>query len=166
MPRSTFDYPTQKGWFDSTLAVRGGVEPDPTSGSILTPIVQSATFVQQAVGSHKGHTYSRASNPTVDALERAIGAIEAGRSREPLQAVCFSSGLAAETTLFLSLLKSGDEVIVSDVVYGGTVRLLRLVLSGLGVEAKFVDTSNPAWSRRRSRRGRSWCSSRRPPTRR
>ena len=146
-PSASSATPTERpaiGWeADATVAIHGGPEPDPTTGSILTPIVQSATYVQQAVGVHKGHTYSRASNPTVDALERAIGALEAGRTREALPAVCCSSGLAAETTLFLSLLKSGDEVIVSDVVYGGTVRLLQQVLAGLGVVARFIDTSRP-----------------------
>lgn len=132
----------EERWGDATLAVRGGWEADPTSGSILTPITQSATFVQKAVGQHAGHTYSRASNPTVEALERALGALEAGKREGALPAVCFSSGLSAETTLFLTLLRAGDEVIVSDVVYGGTVRLLRGVLSGLGVHPKFVDTSD------------------------
>lgn len=128
---------------DATLAVRAGLGPDPSTGSILTPIVQSTTYVHEAVGSHRGHTYSRASNPTVDALERSLGALEAGRVDGALPAVCFSSGLAAETTLFLSLLKSGDEVLVSEVVYGGTVRLLQQVLSGLGIVARFIDTSRP-----------------------
>ncbi len=120
-----------------TLAIRGGRRPDPTTGAVITPICQSTTYAQEAVGVHKGHTYSRASNPTVSALEDALGALE---NTPP--AVCFSTGIAAITTLFLSLLKSGDHVVVSDVVYGGTVRLLNLVLKPLGVTATFVDTSD------------------------
>lgn len=121
----------------STLAIHGGQSADPATGAILTPIYQSTTFVQEAVGQHKGFTYSRAANPTVDALERALGAIE-----DAPPAVCFSSGMAAISTLFLSLLKSGDHVVISDVVYGGTVRLARQILSHLGISASFVDTSN------------------------
>jgi cystathionine beta-lyase/cystathionine gamma-synthase len=121
----------------STLAVRGGVHPDPTTGAILTPIVQSTTYVHTAVGEHKGHTYSRASNPTVEALENALGAFE-----DSLPACCFGTGMGAITALFFSTLKSGDHVIVSDVVYGGTVRLLNIVLAPLGIDISYVDTSN------------------------
>lgn len=121
----------------STLAIHGGPGPDPTTGAILPPIVQSTTYVQQSVGNHKGYTYSRASNPTVSALEQALGAIE-----DAPPSVCFSTGLAAETALFLTLLKSGDHVVCSEVVYGGTVRLLREILSGLGITATFVDTAD------------------------
>ncbi|MFO0860506.1 MAG: PLP-dependent aspartate aminotransferase family protein [Phycisphaerales bacterium] len=119
-----------------TIALRGGRRPDPTTGAVLTPIVQSTTYAHEAVGVHKGHTYSRASNPTVSALEEALGALE---NTPP--AVCFATGMAAITTLFLSLVKAGDHVVVSDVVYGGTVRLLNLVLAPLGIDATFVDTS-------------------------
>lgn len=120
----------------STKAIHGGPGPDPTTGAILPPICQSTTYVQQAVGVHKGHTYSRASNPTVSALEQALGALE-----DAPPSVCFGTGLAAETGLFLSLLKSGDHVIVSNVCYGGTVRLFRELLEGLGIEATFLDTA-------------------------
>lgn len=121
-----------------TRAVRGGGEPDPATGAVVTPIIQSATYHQPRVGEHRGHTYSRASNPTVSALERCLGQIE-----HAPPGVCFASGLAAETALFLALLKSGDHVVVGDVVYGGTVRLLRQVLGGLGVQSTFVDLSSP-----------------------
>src|SRR5438128_412989 len=110
----------------ATRAIHGGLTPDPATGAILTPIYQTTTYVQEAVGVHKGFTYSRAANPTVDALERSLGQLEGAE-----RAVCFSTGMAAITTLFLSVLRSGDHVIVSDVVYGGTVRLLRQVLEGL-----------------------------------
>jgi cystathionine beta-lyase/cystathionine gamma-synthase len=121
----------------STIAVRGGVAPDPATGAVLTPIYQSTTYHQQAVGVHKGFTYSRAANPTVSALEAALGALE---NTPP--AVCFATGMAAISTLFLAVLKAGDHVVVSDVVYGGTVRLFQQVLASFGVEASFVDTSN------------------------
>jgi len=122
----------------ATTAVRGGVAPDPTTGAVLTPIYQSTTYHQEAVGVHKGFTYSRAANPTVSALESALGALE-----DTPPAVCFATGMAAISTLFLAILKSGDHVVVSDVVYGGTVRLFQQVLSNFRVEASFVDTSDP-----------------------
>jgi cystathionine beta-lyase/cystathionine gamma-synthase len=129
---------SQKNFRLPTLAIHGGVSPDPATGAILTPIYQSTTFVQEAVGVHKGFTYSRAANPTVDALERALGALE---NTPP--AVCFATGMAAITTLFLSVLKSGDHAIISDVVYGGTVRLFQQLLGGLGIDYTFVDASKP-----------------------
>ena len=122
----------------STTAVRGGLMPDPATGAVLTPIYQSTTYHQQAVGVHKGFTYSRAANPTVSALEAALGALE-----DTPPAVCFATGMAAISTLFLAILKSGDHVVVSDVVYGGTVRLFQQVLENFGVEVSFVDTSDP-----------------------
>ena len=123
----------------STTAVRGGVTPDPATGAVLTPIYQSTTYHQQAVGVHKGFTYSRAANPTVSALEAALGALE-----DTPPAACFATGMAAISTLFLAILNAGDHVVISDVVYGGTVRLFQQVLSSFRVEASFVDTSDPA----------------------
>jgi cystathionine beta-lyase/cystathionine gamma-synthase len=120
-----------------TDIIHGGLQPDPATGAILTPIYQSTTFVQEAVGVHKGFTYSRSGNPTVAALERNLGQIE---GTPP--ALCFATGMAAISTLFLGHLRAGDHVVVSDVVYGGTVRLLRQVLEDFGVEASFVDTSD------------------------
>jgi cystathionine beta-lyase/cystathionine gamma-synthase len=122
-----------------TAAVRGAVEPDNWCGSLVTPLVQTTTYVQQGLGKHKGHAYSRVSNPTVDALERQLGALEGA-----LPAVTFSSGLAAETALFLALLKSGNHAVVGGGCYGGTVRLFRQVLADLGIDATFVDTSDHA----------------------
>lgn len=121
----------------STLAIHGGRVPDAQAAAVVYPIFESATFEQQETGVTKGHSYSRGSNPTVDALENAIGALEGTP-----QAVCFRTGMAAVTTLFLSTVKSGDHVIVSDVVYGGTMRLFREVLNGLGIANSSVDTSD------------------------
>ena len=123
---------------DATRAIHGRRVYDTQSNSILFPICQSATYSQDTVGVAKGHQYSRVSNPTVDALEQAIASLEGTPG-----AVCFRTGMAAVTTLFLSLLKSGDHAVLSEIIYGGTVRLFHEVLSGLGVESSFVDTSDP-----------------------
>ena len=123
----------------ATAAIHGGRSLDTHASSILFPLFQTSIFVHDAVGVDKGFSYSRVSNPTVDALENAIGALE---GTPP--AVCFRTGMAAITTLLLSLMKSGDHAVISDVVYGGTMRLFREVLDGLGVTASFVDTSDPA----------------------
>jgi cystathionine beta-lyase/cystathionine gamma-synthase len=122
----------------ATTAVHGGLTPDSATGAVLTPIYQSTTYHQQAVGVHKGFTYSRAANPTVSALEAALGALE-----DTPPAVCFATGMAAISSLFLAILQSGDHVVVSDVVYGGTVRLFQQILANFRVEASFVDTSDP-----------------------
>lgn len=104
---------------------------------LVTPIVQSTTFARDRVGSAPDHQYSRVSNPTVAALENALGALE---NAPP--AVCYASGLAAETGLFLALLRAGDHVVCGRTVYGGTTRLLRQVLAGLGVETSFADATD------------------------
>jgi cystathionine beta-lyase/cystathionine gamma-synthase len=121
-----------------TRTIHGNLAPDSATGAILTPIYQSTTYVQEAVGVHKGFTYSRAANPTVSALEDVLGSLEGAPT------LCFSTGMAAITTLFLSILKQGDHAIISDVVYGGTVRLFRQILEGVGLRASFVDTSDVA----------------------
>lgn len=123
----------------ASAAIHGGLSPDPSTGALVTPICQSTTFAQEAVGVHKGYTYTRAGNPTVAALERKLGQLECDHP-----AVAFSTGMAAISATFLSFIKAGDTVLVSDVVYGGTVRLLRQILSDFGVNALFVDTSNLA----------------------
>ena len=120
-----------------TQALHSGAEADPATGALLTPIYQTTTYRQAAVGSDKGYTYSRAGNPTVTALEKRLAALEnAGHAK------CFSSGLSATTALFLALLKAGDRVVVSQTCYGGTVRLLQQIFSSFGIDAEFVDTSN------------------------
>lgn len=129
----------QAKWSEATLAIHGNRVRDAHTNSILFPICQSATFAQDTVGQAKGHSYSRVSNPTVDALEQAIAALEGTPG-----AVCFRTGIAAVTTLFLSVLKAGDHAVLSEVIYGGTVRLFHEVLGNLGVESSFVDTANPA----------------------
>ncbi len=123
----------------STVAIHGGRSLDSHASSIIFPLYQTSTFVHDAVGVDKGFSYSRVSNPTVDALEKSIGALE-----DTPPAICFRTGMAAISTLFLALLKTGDHIVLSDVVYGGTIRLFNEVLDNFGVSASFVDSSDPA----------------------
>ena len=120
-----------------TLALHAGAVADPTTGALLTPIYQTTTYRQEAVGKDKGFTYSRSSNPTVSALERRLAALEGAD-----YCTCYATGLAATTALCLALLRAGDHVVVSEAVYGGTVRLFNQILAPFGVTAEFVDTSN------------------------
>lgn len=120
-----------------TRAVRGWGRADARQPSLLTPIVQSATFAQAAPGESAPHTYSRASNPTVDALERSLGALE-----DAPPAVAFASGLAATHALALAHLAAGDHAVLGRACYGGTVRLFRQVLAPLGIDASFVDATD------------------------
>lgn len=105
--------------------------------ALVTPLVQSTTFCRDTVGSDATHQYSRVSNPTVAALEVALGDLEGA-----LPALTFATGLAAETALFLAVLRAGDHVVCGRTVYGGTTRLLQQVLPGLGVRATFVDATD------------------------
>lgn len=123
----------------SSLALHG---PPPESGRrrdrgpLVTPIVQSTTFLHERVGICDTTTYSRVANPTVDELERVLGGFEGAPP-----SVCFGSGLGAETALFLSLLRAGDHAVIGRAVYGGTVRLFRQVFNGLGISCTFVDST-------------------------
>ena len=121
----------------ATRSIHGGLNPEPETGAILTPVYQTATFVQEEVGKDRGYTYSRSGNPTIAALERNLGAVEGCGP-----AIAFATGLAAETALLLATCRSGDHVVCSNVVYGGTVRLLRQILAPLGVSSTLVDTSD------------------------
>lgn len=123
----------------TTRQVHSGVEPDPVTGAILTPIYQTTTYVQESVDRYleKGFSYSRSANPTVRALELKLTDLEGG-----VDCICFGTGMAAITGLFLAYLNAGDHAIVSDVVYGGTYRLSTKILSRFGVEFSFVDTAD------------------------
>ncbi len=123
----------------STEQIHAGVEPDPKTGSILTPIYQTTTYVQPSVDEYlsKGYSYSRTGNPTVRALERKIAVLEEGHD-----ATCFSSGMAAIQATMLALLNAGDHAIISDVAYGGTYRLCTTVLNRFGVEFTFANTAD------------------------
>ena len=127
----------QNSYEFDTLALHAGAYPDPSTGAMLTPIYQTTTYQQEAVGRDKGFTYSRSGNPTVSALERRLAALEGAEF-----CTCYATGLAATTALCLALLRSEDRVVCSQAVYGGTVRLFRQVLAPFGVTAEFVDTSD------------------------
>lgn len=122
-----------------TLALHAGAVADPTTGALLTPIYQTTTYRQEAVGKDKGFTYSRSANPTVSALERRLAALEGADS-----CTCYATGLAATSVLCFALLRAGDHVVASQAVYGGTVRLFKQVLEPFGVTADFVDTADEA----------------------
>lgn len=123
-----------------TKQIHAGVTPDPTTGSILTPIHQSTTFVQPSIDDYMatGYSYSRSANPTVRAWEEKIAVLEDGGD-----AAAFATGMAAINAVFLTFLNAGDHAVVSDVVYGGTYRLATTVFSRFGVEFSFIDTADP-----------------------
>ena len=121
-----------------TLAIHAGQSPDPTTGAIMTPVYLTSTYVQAGPGEHKGFEYSRTQNPTRDALQGCLAALEGAK-----HGLCFASGLAA-TDCILHLLSAGDHVLVSDDVYGGTFRIFDKVFRRLGIEFSYVDMSDPA----------------------
>ena len=96
-----------------TKVIHAGIEPDPSTGAIMTPIYQTSTYAQEAPGKHKGYEYARTQNPTRSVLEKNLAALENGKA-----AICFASGLAAMDAV-LKLLKPGDEIISSNDLYGG-----------------------------------------------
>ena len=120
----------------STICVHAGQEPDPSTGAIITPIYQTSTYVQDALGQHKGYEYARTQNPTRAALEANLAAIEGGKA-----GFAFASGMAAEGAV-MTLLQSGDHVVVTDNTYGGTYRLFERVLRRYQLDFSYVDTSN------------------------
>ena len=119
----------------STLCIHAGQAPDPSTGAIITPIYQTSTYVQDALGVHKGYEYGRTQNPTRSALEGNLAAIENGKA-----AFAFASGMAATAAVMTSL-KSGDHVVVTDNVYGGTYRLFERVLRKYQLDFTYADTS-------------------------
>lgn len=120
----------------ATRLIHAGVEPDPLSGAIMTPIYQTSTYVQEAPGVHKGYEYARTQNPTRTALQNALASIENGK-----YGLCFGSGMAA-TDAVAKLLAPGDEVIVSNDLYGGTYRIFTKVFANYGIKFHFIDMSN------------------------
>ncbi len=119
-----------------TKVVHAGIEPDPATGAIMTPIYQTSTYVQDAPGRHKGHEYGRTSNPTRSALEKNLAALENG-----VDAICFSSGLAAMDAV-MKLLNPGDEVISTYALYGGSVRQMVQVFGRYGIKCHFIDLND------------------------
>ena len=116
-----------------TKAIHAGVEPDPTTGAIMTPIYQTSTYVQAAPGDHKGYEYSRTHNPTRTALQKALAALENGT-----HGLCFASGMASIDAV-VKLLKPGDEVVSTNDLYGGTYRLFTKIYEGYGIRFRFVN---------------------------
>jgi cystathionine gamma-lyase len=119
----------------STKAIHAGQEPDPVTGAVVTPIYQTSTYAQEALGQNKGFEYARTHNATRFALERNLAALEGARF-----GFCFASGLAATSTL-MQTLSSGDHVVAGHNLYGGTYRLFDRVLTRFGLEFDFVDAS-------------------------
>jgi cystathionine beta-lyase/cystathionine gamma-synthase len=120
-----------------TLCIHADDGVDPVTGAVMQPIVLSTTFAQDGPGAHRGYDYSRAGNPTRTALERCLAALEGAQ-----HAAAFGSGCAAVTAVLLTL-RAGDHVLVGDDVYGGTFRIFDQVLGRFGIEATFLDMTDP-----------------------
>jgi cystathionine gamma-lyase len=116
-----------------TKALHAGIEPDPTTGAIMTPIFQTSTYVQEYPGVHKGYAYARGKNPTRTALENNIAALENGQ-----HALCFSSGMGAVDAV-IKLLKPGDEVITGDDIYGGSYRMFSKIYEPFGIKFHYIN---------------------------
>jgi cystathionine gamma-lyase len=120
-----------------TRAIHAGQRPDPLSGAIMPPIYQTATYVQEGMGRHKGYEYARGKNPTREALERNVAALEGGR-----HGFAFASGMACLDSI-MKLFRAGDHVICGESAYGGTFRLLDRILKNYGLSITFLDTRDP-----------------------
>jgi cystathionine beta-lyase/cystathionine gamma-synthase len=126
--------PQTKGF--STRAIHAGQPPDPRTGAVTVPIYQTSTYVHEELGRHQGYEYARVQNPTRQALEECVAALEGG-----IAGHAFASGMSAIQTL-ATLLRSGDHAVVSRNVYGGTYRLFHQVLERFGLEFSWVDTTD------------------------
>ncbi len=122
----------------ATKVIHAGIEPDKSSGAIMTPIFQTSTYVQDAPGVHKGFEYARTHNPTRDVLQNQLAALENGT-----HGICFASGLAA-TDAVVKLFNSGDHILAGNDLYGGTYRLFTKVYGRFGIQSSFVDVSDLA----------------------
>lgn len=121
-----------------TLVLHAGIEPDPTTGAIMTPIFQTSTYVQAAPGDHKGYEYARTQNPTRDVLQKNLAALEGTK-----HGLCFSTGMGAVDAC-AKLLSPGDEVVSTNDLYGGTYRLFTKIFAQYGIKFHFVDMSDEA----------------------
>ena len=119
-----------------TKAIHAGVEPDPSTGAIMTPIYQTSTYVQESPAKHKGYAYARGANPTRNSLQKSIAALENGKF-----GLCFSSGMGA-TDAVIRLLSPGDEVITSNDLYGGSYRMFTKVYERFGIKFHFIDLTD------------------------
>ena len=120
-----------------TKVIHAGVEPDPSTGAIMTPIFQTSTYVQESPGVNKGYAYARTKNPTRSALETSLTALENG-----IDAICFGSGLAAADAV-LKLLSPGDEVLATNDLYGGSYRIMTKVFGKYGINFKYIPMDEP-----------------------
>lgn len=120
-----------------TKAIHAGQEPDPTTGAVMTPIYQTSTYAQKTPGDNKGYEYSRGTNPTRNALEQCLAALENAK-----HGLAFSSGLGA-TDAVMKLLLPGDEVITGDDLYGGSYRMFTKIFANFGIKFHFLDLSKP-----------------------
>lgn len=124
-----------------TKAIHVGQKPDAMTGSVIVPVYQTSTFEQESIGQPRGYAYSRAGNPTREALETVLASLEGGDF-----GLAFASGVAATTAVFHALLRKGDHVIVGDNIYGGTYRLLENVFRPWGLDITYVEIDNiPAY---------------------
>lgn len=119
-----------------TNVLHAGIEPDPTTGAIMTPIFQTSTYVQAAPGDHKGYEYARTQNPTRDALQNNLAALE-----NMNHGLCFSTGMGAVDAC-IKLLSPGDEVVSTNDLYGGSYRIFTKIFANYGIVFKFVDMSD------------------------
>ena len=117
----------------ATRAIHAGQVADPLAGAVMTPIYQTSTYRQEGLGKHKGYEYARTQNPTREALERNVAALEGGT-----HGFAFASGLAALDAI-LKLFKAGDHIVSGESVYGGSMRLMRRIFEPYGLETTFVD---------------------------
>jgi cystathionine beta-lyase/cystathionine gamma-synthase len=122
----------------ATQAVHVGHDPDPSTGATIPPIYATSTYTQAAPGVHKGYEYSRSQNPTREALQKCLAALEGGAA-----AASFASGLAATSAVFTSLLRPGDSIVAYGDMYGGTYRLLERVMRPWGLQARYTDDTDP-----------------------
>lgn len=119
-----------------TKAIHAGADPDPSTGAIMTPIFQTSTYVQESPGKHQGYAYARGKNPTREALQKNIAALENGK-----YCLCFSSGMGSMDAV-MKLLRPGDEVITGDDLYGGSYRMFTKVFANYGIRFHFINMTN------------------------
>ena len=119
-----------------TKAIHAGMEPDETTGAVMTPIFQTSTYAQESPGKHKGYAYARGKNPTRSALEKNLAALENAK-----HALCFSSGMGAIDAV-IKLLLPGNEVITGDDLYGGSYRMFTKIFEPLGIKFRFIDMTD------------------------
>ncbi len=122
----------------ATKLIHAGIEPDPTTGAVMTPIFQTSTYAQESPGKHKGYEYSRTHNPTRTVLQNNLAALENGK-----HGLCYATGLAA-TDAVMKLLKPGDEVLASNDLYGGTYRIFTKIYQEFGIRFHFVKIQSGA----------------------